>query len=86
MGYIPRKVIPPEESYFLLGPRGTGKSTWLLHHYPQAKRIDLLLGEEERRFSAFPEKIRDIVLALPDHSTLIVTTQLPLLREGDRAR
>jgi uncharacterized protein len=70
--YIPRIINPPEESYFLLGPRGTGKSTWLLHQYPKATRIDLLLGEEERRFSAYPEKIRDIAAALPEGSTLIL--------------
>ena len=58
--YIPRIINPPEGSYFLLGPRGTGKSTWLFHQYPDAVRIDLLLGEEERRFSAYPEKIRDV--------------------------
>ena len=70
--YIPRGLNPPEGSYFLLGPRGTGKSTWLLHHYPKALRIDLLLGEEERRFSAYPEKIRDVAAALPEGSTLIL--------------
>jgi len=70
--YIPRIINPPEGSYFLLGPRGTGKSTWLLHHYPKAVRIDLLLGEEERRFSAYPERIRDVAAALPNGSTLIL--------------
>jgi predicted AAA+ superfamily ATPase len=70
--YVPRIVNPPEGSYFLLGPRGTGKSTWLLHQYPKAVRIDLLLGEEERRFSAYPEKIRDVAAALPEGSTLIL--------------
>lgn len=70
--YIPRLMNPPEESYFLLGPRGTGKSTWLLRQYPNAVRIDLLLGEEERRFSAYPEKIRDVAAALPKGSTLII--------------
>ncbi len=70
--YIKRALNPPKSSYFLLGPRGTGKSTWLLHHYPNATRIDLLLGEEERRFSAYPEKIRDIAQALPEGSTLIL--------------
>ncbi len=72
MKYIPRKVIPPEGSYFLLGPRGTGKSTWLMHKYPAAKRIDLLLGEEERRFSGFPERIRDVVMAMAPGSVLIL--------------
>ncbi len=70
--YIPRIITPPKGSYFLLGPRGTGKSTWLLHHYPNAIRIDLLLGEEERRFSSYPERIRDVAAALPAGSTLIL--------------
>jgi predicted AAA+ superfamily ATPase len=71
--YIPRILNPPKKgSFFLLGPRGTGKSTWLLHEYPDAVRIDLLLGEEERRFSAFPERIRDVVAALPEGATLIL--------------
>lgn len=70
--YIPRKVKALTESYFLLGPRGTGKSTWLKHSYPSAVRIDLLLGEEERRFSAYPERIRDVIQAMPPESTLIL--------------
>ena len=70
--YTPRILNPPKGSYFLLGPRGTGKSTWLLKEYPKALRIDLLLGEEERRFSAYPERIRDVVAALPEDSTLIL--------------
>ncbi len=72
MKYIPRNMIPPKGSYFLLGPRGTGKSTWLLHHYPDATRIDLLLGEEERRFSSYPERIRDVANSLPPGSVLIL--------------
>ena len=70
--YIPRTINPPEGSYFLFGPRGTGKSTWLLRRYPEAIRIDLLLGEEERRFSAYPERIRDVAAALPPGATLIL--------------
>lgn len=72
MKYITRKLIPPKGSYFLLGPRGTGKSTWLLHYYPNAKRIDLLLGEEERRLTNEPERIRDISAALEPGSVLIL--------------
>jgi uncharacterized protein len=70
--YIPRILTPPKGSYFLLGPRGTGKSTWLQRQYPNAIRIDLLWGEEERRFTAYPEKIRDLAHALPEGSTLIL--------------
>jgi predicted AAA+ superfamily ATPase len=70
--YVPRVINPPKISYFLLGPRGTGKSTWLLRQYPNALRIDLLLGKEARRFSAYPEKIRDVANSLPPGSTLIL--------------
>lgn len=70
--YIPRILNPPKGSYFLLGPRGTGKSTWLLHQYPEAMRIDFLLGEEERRFSAYPERIREVAAGLPKGATLIL--------------
>ena len=72
MDYITRTITPPSESYFLLGPRGTGKSTWLLHQYPEAVRLDLLLGDEERRFSAYPERIRDVASAMKPGSTLII--------------
>lgn len=70
--YVPRKLTPPSGSYFLFGPRGTGKSTWLLHHYPDAVRIDLLLGEEERRFSSYPERLRAVANELKPGSTLIL--------------
>lgn len=70
--YVPRIINPPKESYFLLGPRGTGKSTWLKHEYKNALRIDLLLGEEERRFSAYPERIRDVAASLSEGSILIL--------------
>jgi uncharacterized protein len=43
-----------------------------MHHYPDAIRIDFLLGEEERRYSSFPERIRDLVESLPPNSILIL--------------
>lgn len=39
---IPRLLRAPERSFFLFGPRGTGKSTWLQAQLPQALRLDLL--------------------------------------------
>jgi len=72
MKYFKRALIPPKADYFLLGPRGTGKSTWLLENYPGSIRIDLLLGEEERKYSAFPEKIRDLAIGMKAGSTLIL--------------
>lgn len=72
MSYIPRFIEPPKESYFLLGPRGTGKSTWLKYKYPKAIRLDLLMPEEERKFNAMPEKLREIALAIPKRGVLVI--------------
>ncbi len=37
-----RILKAPESSFFLFGPRGTGKSTWALKTFPRAHRVDLL--------------------------------------------
>ena len=39
---IGRLLEAPERSFFLFGPRATGKSTWLLQALPKARRLDLL--------------------------------------------
>jgi predicted AAA+ superfamily ATPase len=40
--FIRRIIKKPSQSFFLFGPRGTGKTTWVRHEYPDAHRIDLL--------------------------------------------
>ncbi len=70
--YIPRLITPPKESFFLLGPRGSGKSTWLTHAYPQSERIDLLLPQEERRYLSNPERLIELAYALPAGSVLVL--------------
>ena len=42
----------PEKSFFLFGPRGTGKSTWLRHELPDAVFVDLLKPEVYRELQA----------------------------------
>ncbi|GAB4239567.1 MAG: ATP-binding protein [Deltaproteobacteria bacterium] len=37
-----RLLAPPKGSFFLFGPRGTGKSTWLRATFPNAHTFDLL--------------------------------------------
>jgi len=39
---ISRLLQRPDRSFFLFGPRGTGKSTWLQEALPDALRLDLL--------------------------------------------
>ncbi len=56
---------PGEETFFLWGPRQTGKSTLLRILYPDAFWIDLLKAEEFRLYLTNPELLRE---QLP-HST-----------------
>jgi predicted AAA+ superfamily ATPase len=72
MAYTPRSLVAPEESFFLFGPRGTGKSTWIKYSFPKAFRIDLLDGEQERTYAARPEKIQDDAKALPPGSIFCI--------------
>ena len=48
------------QSFFLFGPRGTGKSTWLKQHYKDAQIIDLLSPDVFRKFSAKPERLHEV--------------------------
>lgn len=50
---IARILEPPPSSFLLLGARGTGKSTWLRHHYPSARWFDLL--DDSHYFSLLRE-------------------------------
>jgi predicted AAA+ superfamily ATPase len=59
-------------SFFLFGPRGTGKTTWLKAIFPDALRIDLLDPEHERRFAARPERLRELTDARPGPGVVVV--------------
>ncbi|MDI6739730.1 MAG: AAA family ATPase [Candidatus Edwardsbacteria bacterium] len=69
---IPRLFSPPKFSFFLFGPRGTGKTTLLRQNYPDALWIDLLEPDVFRSYSARPERLREVVLAYPDKRTVVV--------------
>ncbi len=72
MESIRRFFEAPTGSFFLLGPRGTGKSSWAVANFPGALRIDLLQPDVLREFSARPERLRELVAALPDGSVVIL--------------
>ena len=40
--FTERFFAPPVGSFFIFGPRGTGKSTWLKKTFPDAYLVDLL--------------------------------------------
>ena len=49
---------PGEETFFLWGPRQTGKSTLLRQRYPRSRWLDLLKADEFRRYATNPEFLR----------------------------
>jgi uncharacterized protein len=69
---LPRFLSCPEKSFFLFGPRGTGKSTWLKERFPEALFVDLLSHDVHRRLLARPERLRDIVEGNADRRTFVV--------------
>jgi predicted AAA+ superfamily ATPase len=53
------------ETFFLWGPRQTGKTTLLRQTYPDAFWIDLLKAEEYRRYLQNPERLREELTTRP---------------------
>ena len=68
-----RRFLPiPTQSFFLFGPRGTGKSTWLRRQFPEALTIDLLQPDVYRDMSARPERLRELVRGAPHTPTVVI--------------
>ncbi|VAW39290.1 hypothetical protein MNBD_GAMMA01-1973 [hydrothermal vent metagenome] len=64
--------VPTQESFFLWGPRQTGKSTLLKKLYKDALWVDLLKADEFRRYIQHPEYLREELLANKKHTTVII--------------
>jgi predicted AAA+ superfamily ATPase len=76
--------LPKKHSFFLFGPRGTGKSTMLAQQFGGERSywIDLLNPEEEDRFLRQPSMLQAIVEALPkevDHIIIDEIQKVPRL-------
>ncbi len=57
-----RLLKPPEgKSFFLFGPRATGKTTWAQAHFPEAIRIDLLESRLFDSLLADPQRLADLI-------------------------
>ncbi|MBK8869607.1 MAG: ATP-binding protein [Elusimicrobia bacterium] len=78
---IDRLFKSPNQSFFLFGPRGTGKSTWVAGQYPRATRIDLLDDGVFREFSANPNRLLSVVRGSPPRGTIVIdeVQKLPAL-------
>lgn len=62
----------PKQSFFLFGPRGTGKSTWIRQTHPDALHLDLLRQDLWRELDAQPERIRERIQATSPDSWVVV--------------
>jgi uncharacterized protein len=69
---VPRFFQAPSSHFFLFGPRGTGKSTWLRQAFPNALWVDLLRPEVHREFAARPERLRQLVAGNPERPVVVI--------------
>jgi len=67
-------------SYFVLGPRGTGKTYWLRHLFPDAVFVDLLEARTFNMLAADPQRLGNLIGASVDGPIIIDEIQkLPSL-------
>lgn len=83
--YLQLSEIIQTKSFFLFGPRMTGKSTLLRSELPDAVYLDLLDAELFRRLSARPETLRELIPSAAQHVVIDEIQKLPpLLDEVQR--
>lgn len=84
MDIVGRLFQVPRESFFLFGPRGTGKSTLLRQSFPDALVVDLLDPETYRACLARPEELRARIDGHPGVSTVVIdeVQKVPALLDG----
>ncbi len=87
MNFI-RQLKKPTRSFLLLGPRATGKSTWLRACFPEHFYLDLLRNDIYFALSSQPAAFRERVLAQDPQKTWIIVDEvqrLPILLQDVHA-
>lgn len=67
-----RQLTRPQTSILLLGPRGTGKSTWIEQNFPEATYYDLLNSGEALRLSKAPQSLFQELETKPRNSWIVI--------------
>ncbi len=67
-----RLLSPPRGSFFLLGPRGTGKTTWLRAHFGAVPSINLLDEGKYQSLLHSPHRFYEELSVYPDGSWVTV--------------
>jgi predicted AAA+ superfamily ATPase len=61
-----------DSSFFLWGPRQTGKSYWLKHQFPQALWVNLLRSDEFVKYTQDPSALRAETKSLEANSWIVI--------------
>ncbi|MCP4763413.1 MAG: AAA family ATPase [archaeon] len=62
----------PKQSFFLFGPRGTGKTTLMKLKCKNCLWIDFLNPKVERMYRAHPERLYDYIEANTQHNQIVI--------------
>ena len=81
MESLKRFLRGPDSSFFLFGPRGTGKSTWLREARQGAIWVDLLDPEAQRIYQARPERLRELVAGRPETVDVVIDEVQKVIRD-----
>lgn len=72
MEVVSRFLQIPDQNFFLFGPRGTGKSTWVRHRFPNALFVDLLKPDVYQEMDARPERLVELIDGSPRAETIVL--------------
>ncbi|MEZ5278438.1 MAG: DUF4143 domain-containing protein [Opitutaceae bacterium] len=72
MAFVRRFLQPPRAHFFLLGPRGTGKTLWTREQHPEALVVDLLDPATHRELVARPERLAELVAGNAERKQVII--------------
>lgn len=85
---FPRRLELPSSTFFLFGPRGTGKTTWLRSTLPRASTLwfDLVLDSEHVRLARDPSKFTAEVEVLAPGGWIVIDEVQKLPQLLDRVQ
>lgn len=72
-----KKPLASRKSFFLFGPRGVGKTTWLKHHLPQALFVNLLRADFHTPLAADPGRLEALIP--PDYDDWVIIAEVQRL-------
>lgn len=70
--HVHRLLKAPERTFFLFGPRGVGKSTWLRDNLPQARFFDLLDSSLYLELSRDPSRLEAMAGNIGEGSWIVL--------------